>query len=265
MGFDWSEYKSDSDKPLVMGILNITPDSFSDGGKYFSQSQASRRVTELILKGADIVDIGCESTRPGSMRVPVEEEQNRLEKVLPIPSNTLYSLDTVNHEVADFGLKNGFQIVNQVDAVVNHTEMIHVIREHKAGYIIGHLQGGLSTMAENTKYDNLIDDIYAAFEKTIAQCLKIGVSMDQLAIDPGIGFSKTFDQNFEVLKNLSSFKDFGIPICVGFSRKSMIKQIIKQDNEVDTKANLDNKSLEIFEQIKDFVDIIRVHNVGLYN
>lgn len=266
--FDWSDYLGEV--PLVMGVLNITPDSFSDGGKFFSKKDASAQMVKLIAQGADIVDIGAESTRPGSLRVPPEEEINRLQKVLPLDSkvfkgaSSLLSLDTINAETAKFGVEHGFSIVNQVDAVLNKSAMFDVVRQSGCGYILGHIQGDVSSMVNNSRYSNLLDDIYKSFELTISSCLKSGIAIEQLAIDPSIGFAKTFEQNMEVLQNLDVFKSFGLPICVGVSRKSMIKQILKEENIEPSIENLDQKSFELYEQIKNDIDIVRVHNVAFY-
>lgn len=266
--FDWSDYLRPT--PLVMGVLNITPDSFSDGGQFFSKKDATNQMVKLIAQGVDIVDVGAESTRPGSMRVPSREEINRLQKIFPPHANnigvkSLLSLDTINAETAKYAVEHGFSIVNQVDAVLNKEEMFKVVRQSGCGYILGHLQVGVSAMTQNTSYNNLLDDIFDSFEITIGKCLKAGIAIEQLAIDPSIGFSKTFEQNLEILKNLDVFKSFGVPICVGVSRKSMIREMLHQQNIEPTIDNLDQKSYEVYEQIKDDIDIIRVHNVSLYS
>ncbi len=205
-------------KTLLMGILNITPDSFSDGGRFFSPETALQHAEQLIQEGADILDIGAESTRPGHAEISAEEEWMRLEPVLreiipgcPVP----VSVDTQKAVVAEKALSLGVHIINDIWGLQKDPEMAKVIGESQAAVVIMHNK-------ENTEYKNLLADLLAFLEQSIELALKNGIPEDRIIVDPGIGFGKTLEQNLEVLNRLNELKILGYPILLGVSRKSVI-------------------------------------------
>ncbi len=248
--------------PKVMGILNVTPDSFSDGGDYFSVGKAIRRGVEMLEEGADIIDIGGESTRPGSLPVSGEEELGR---VLPVITGikkhfpaAVISIDTTKHSVADAAIDNGAEIINNVAGTDSNGSLAKLAAEKNCTYIIMHMQGLPRIMQENPVYENVVDDIFYDLYKSIDSAKHYGVK--NIVADVGIGFGKTVEHNVELLKNISRFKQLGVPILLGISRKSFIGKILKineaKDRDIGT---LIIHALLLTEDI----DIIRVHNVNL--
>ncbi|MFH1858476.1 MAG: dihydropteroate synthase, partial [Candidatus Omnitrophota bacterium] len=193
-------------RTYLVGILNVTPDSFSDGGKYLHPEAACRHLEELTAGGVDIVDIGGESTRPGAAAVSMEEELCRLRPVLEAwaacKRNAILSIDTSKSEVAEAALSYGASLVNDVTALHGDLRMAEVVARHQAGLVLMHMKGEPRTMQENPTYDNLIDEIKFCFEKGIAEAVRAGVREESILLDPGIGFGKTVTHNLEILRNL---------------------------------------------------------------
>ncbi len=218
----------DFSKPLLMGIVNITPDSFSDGSKYLDPATALQHCRQLIAEGADLLDLGAESSRPGSEPVSVEEELHRLLPVLDAllqnPSITVpISVDTSKPVVAEACLKRGVHMINDITGLQNPA-MQDCVAEYNVPVIIMHMQGTPKTMQENPQYSNVVDDIITFFETQIAQCEKKGIT--KIILDPGIGFGKTLAQNLEILRRLKEFQILGKPLLIGTSRKSFIQKMI---------------------------------------
>jgi dihydropteroate synthase len=224
----------------VMGILNVTPDSFSDGGLYFKREAAIKHGTEMLDAGADIIDIGGESTRPGSEGVSAYEEMNRVipvvEGILNERPEAIISVDTTKSRVASEALKRGAKIVN-------------------AALIIMHIQGTPRTMQQNPVYDNLIEDIYSFLVKQAEEAKKAGIS--KIIIDPGIGFGKTFEHNLTIIRELNRFTATGYPVMIGVSRKSFIKNLVGDLTEDRDLATAVVNALAI----KNGATFIRTHNV----
>ncbi len=255
--FDWKEI------PYFMGILNITPDSFSDGGRYFNLKDAIFRAKELLEEGADIIDIGGESTRPFSDPVSEEEE---LQRVIPVikaikeefPS-AIISVDTYKSKVAEEALKAGADIVNDISALRFDKNMLNVIKDYNCPIIIMHMQGTPKTMQINPVYDNVIEDIKKFFKNRIEFLVEQGIYFEKIIIDPGIGFGKTFEHNIEILKNLESFYELNRPVLIGYSRKSFIGKII---NKPPHQREGGTVGVSIFAYLKK-VHFLRVHKVDL--
>lgn len=216
------------EKPLVMGILNVTPDSFSDGGLYLDPDLALRRVDEMVRQGADIIDVGGESTRPGSE--PVDEE-SELARVVPVISQIhqafpelIVSVDTTKYEVARRALDAGAQIVNDVSGLRKEPRLAELCAQYGAGYVLMHSIKDPKTMQLDPHYDDVIEEISQTFNEGLLKLSQAGVK--SVILDPGIGFGKTVNHNLDIIRNLGQFKRFGKPLLVGASRKRMIGEIL---------------------------------------
>ncbi len=245
--------------PLIMGILNITKDSFYDGGKYYNEKSALNHAEKLISDGADIIDIGGESTRPGSLPIKPEEE---IKKVTPIikklsNNNILVSCDTRNSSTMKAALDSGAHIINDVSGLNYDNNTLNIIRKYKCLYILVHSQGIPATMQNNPIYKNVACDIYNFFIKKALILKKQSIDMKNIIIDPGIGFGKTTSHNFYILKNLSLYLDLGLPLLVGVSRKNFIKKFF---NYGKSETLVPSISLAIDAYLKG-ANILRVHDV----
>ncbi len=217
-------------KTLLMGILNLTPDSFSDGAKYLDPEAAFARAAQLIEDGADILDLGAESTRPGAKEVSLEEESARLIPVLKkIRKNldVLVSIDTTKPEIARRALEEGAHILNDVSGLQGgkSQELARVAKEFRAGLILMHRRGNPETMQQMTGYADVVSDVRAELEESLKAAYGAGLEPEQLVVDPGLGFAKTAQQNFEIIQNLERFQSFGLPVLIGPSRKAFIGQV----------------------------------------
>lgn len=218
----------DVSSPRIMGVLNVTPDSFSDGGKYNSLDSALGRIGLMVSQGADIIDIGGESTRPGSDPVPEETE---LERVLPVIElavkefpDTLFSIDTTKFAVAEEALKRGVHLVNDISGLQREPRLAKLCVKHQAGYILMHSQGNPKTMQHNPSYEDPVKDITEFFKRQAARAEAEG--LENIIIDPGIGFGKSQEHNLEIIARLDKFLEIGYPLMIGASRKSMIGRIL---------------------------------------
>jgi dihydropteroate synthase len=222
------ESRLDLSVPVVMGILNTTPDSFSDGGEFLSAEKALQRIEEMITQGAAIIDVGGESTRPGSDPVEEVEELNRvipvLEKAIAEFPDTIFSIDTTKYKVAAEALKAGVHIINDVSGLRSEPRFADLCASFNAGYVLMHSIGNPKTMQVNPEYEDVIAEIGTFFEKKI-QILK-SAGVQSVIVDPGIGFGKTLQHNLEIIEGLQKFSNFNCPILVGASRKSMIGQLL---------------------------------------
>jgi len=210
--------------PLIMGILNVTPDSFSDGGQYNNLQAAVNQGKQMIDEGADIIDIGGESTHPGSDRVDVEKQIERVVHIINAisetkPEHVKLSIDTTRSKVAEAALDAGAQVVNDISGGNDDPEIIALCAEKGCPYIIMHMLGRPETMQNDPKYDDVVSEIKSFLEGRIEQCIKANISENNIIIDPGIGFGKTREHNWTLLKNLKSFVDTGHTVLLGTSRK----------------------------------------------
>ena len=243
----------------LMGVLNITPDSFSDGGDYFKEKDARNRFAEIEKEGADIIDVGAESSRPGSKRLEAEEELSRLKEVFPLfkKSSIQISIDTYKANVAKVALSHGAKIVNDISALRMDKKMIEVIRDYKAKIILMHMKGTPETMQKEPHYENVMKEIGEFFEERIEFCLSKGINEDRIILDPGIGFGKRQEDNLTILSKLEEFTSFGFPILIGTSRKSFIGNITGEEAKNRMDASI---ATAVYSYLKG-ASIFRVHDV----
>ena len=252
-----------ADRPLVMGIVNVTPDSFSDGGRYLDPGAAVARCLELLGEGADLVDLGGESTRPGSVDVPADEQWRRLEPVLrglrAARPDTVVSVDTRSPEVARRALATGAQIVNDVSA---HSDpaMGEVVAGARAGLVLMHMRGTPETMQQDTMYDDVSAEVAAYLRTRMARAWAAGVANEAIALDPGIGFGKSAAGSLELLARLPELAALDRPVLVGASRKSFLARLTGDDGPPQDRvaASLAAASIAVFEG----AHILRVHDVA---
>lgn len=251
------------DGPLIMGILNVTPDSFSDGGQFNNIEAAIHHGKRLIDEGADIIDIGGESTRPGSDRVSVKDQ---IERVVPIinaisetlPDHVEISIDTTRAKVAEAALSSGATIVNDVSGGNDDPEIINLCADKKCPYIIMHMQGSPETMQNDPSYDDVVSDIKLFLETRVSDCIKAGVDEKNIVIDPGIGFGKTREHNLTLLKNLKVFSDTDYHVLLGTSRKRFMGSICTV-NSADELIGATTATTAL--GVKAGVKMFRVHDV----
>ncbi len=242
-----------------MGILNVTPDSFHDGGKYNAVDAAIERTEQMLAEGADIIDIGAVSTRPGSSAISVDEEWQRLQPVLKEITRrfpkAILSVDTYQATIAEKAIKAGAHMINDVSAGEMDTEMFKTVAELQVPYIMMHMQGTPQNMQQNPTYENVVTDVMKYFSKRLALLREMGVN--DVIIDPGFGFGKTLEHNFKLLNQLTDLQLFELPILVGVSRKSMINKALgtKPENALNGTTALNAIALE------NGADILRVHDV----
>jgi len=215
---------------LIVGILNVTPDSFYDGGKYFDPTQALARAGEILSQGGNIIDVGGESTRPFSPRVSLEEAIKRVIPVVQAIKENLpqavISVDTYKAEVARRALEKGAEIINDVSACTFDPSLLEVVVEYKPGYVLMHSLGRPETMQENPHYENVVEEIYAFFEEKLNFLVKKGLPEENIVLDPGIGFGKLLEHNLAILANIEKFFSLGRPLYVGLSNKSMWEKLL---------------------------------------
>lgn len=257
-----------SKRTYIMGILNRTPDSFSDGGLYMKEDVAVKRVFEMVSEGADIVDIGGESSRPGAETVPLDVE---LERTIPIIRKAAsridipISIDTSKSEVAKEALESGAAIVNDITGLRADPNMAGVVADFGVPVVIMHMQGTPRTMQSNPHYDSLIEEILDSLKESIGIAKSAGVDENKIIVDPGIGFGKTVRHNLEILNRLESFKALNRPILVGASRKSYIAKTLKaggiKDEEVEASGRLMGTASSCAICIYKGANILRVHDV----
>ena len=249
-------------KTKLVGILNVTPDSFSDGGEYFEPKKAIDRMNELINDGADIIDIGAETTKPYSTPTSDEEQIKRLTPILRYVSDnviTPVSIDTRSSVVAQECLKYGVSIINDVSGFEYDKRMADVIADSDAQVIIQHSKGSPENMQNNPQYENLMDEIFVSLNEKIQYATSKGISKERIIIDPGIGFGKTREDNFEILKRWEELRSLGCQILIGLSRKSLLDMPDADNTEKDIYSLALNSIL-----INNNIDYIRVHNVKLH-
>jgi len=217
-------------KPLIMGILNVTPDSFSDGGRYTESETAVQQAIRLTEEGADIIDIGGESTRPGAKRISAAEQKQRLIDVIrevrkSIAPSVAISIDTTLSEVASAALEAGAGMINDVSAGRDDPDILSLVAEKNCPYIMMHMQGTPETMQDNPVYENVVVEIRDFLLERIEKSIQAGIHSNQIIIDPGVGFGKNRDHNLQLIANLKMFVDTGYPVLLGTSRKRFMGTI----------------------------------------
>ena len=244
-----------------MGVLNVTPDSFSDGGQFTQKEIAIHRAIEMVNQGADIIDIGGESTRPGASEVSLEEELLRTIPIIESLSQKIkqaISIDTSKPEVMKAAIEAGASLVNDVNALQNPGALENVC-DTQADVCLMHMQGKPRTMQQNPKYKNVIDDIKDFFDQRILACKEYGIDESRIILDPGFGFGKTFEHNLEIMNRFSEFKSFGLRLLSGLSRKSMIGTML---NNADVSDRVIGSVTAAIITVQNGADIIRVHDVS---
>ena len=243
-----------------MGVLNLTPDSFSDGGKFNKTSKGIKHAFEMIRDGANLIDIGGESTRPGSKTVNPKNEWNRIYRILrPVCKKVPVSLDTRKSEIMEKGIKYGVKIINDVSGLDYDPRTILFLKKYKVPFVIQHSKGEPVNMQDNPIYENELLDIYDFFEKKIKFLRSQGIKHNKIIIDPGIGFGKNLKHNMNLMSNISIFHSLGFPILVGNSRKRFIKSISGKN---DTKYRIGGSVASSLYLIMQGVQILRIHDVN---
>jgi len=245
-----------------MGVLNVTPDSFSDGGQYAEQSAAMERAREMVAQGADIIDIGGESTRPGADPLTEEEELRRIIPIIKRCSSEIMvpiSVDTYKSSVAEKALHAGAGIVNDISGLRFSPDMARVVADHGAAVVIMHIKGTPRDMQVNPVYRDIIGEIRDHLEESAGIALKAGIDRNRIMIDPGIGFGKTLDHNLTILARLDEFRALGFPIVLGTSRKRFIGTVL---DIAEPKDRIEGSAATVALGIQCGASIVRVHDVG---
>lgn len=244
----------------VMGILNVTPDSFSDGGCYLDVQQAVVHAKSMVAEGATLIDIGGESSRPGASPVSIDEELGR---VIPVICaivdvvDVLISVDTYKAEVARQALAAGAHFINDITALRGDATMASVVAEMEAGLILMHMKGTPRTMQKAPRYDDVVGEVCASLQKSIQTAEAEGVAAERIIIDPGIGFGKTTEHNIELLKRLTEFRSLNKPLLIGTSRKSFIGNVLG----LPVTERVEGTAATVCWAIAQGADIVRVHDV----
>ena len=251
-------------KTSIMGVINLTPDSFSDGGDLNSSKKVLDQVNQFLCNGVDIVDLGAQSTKPGAEEVGSNKEIKRLIPYLKLIKSEfpeiLISIDTFNSEVAHEALLNGANWINDVTGGRRDKEILNVVSKFNCPFVITHSRGNSQNMNELSKYENVLSEVKCSLENLIKNALEKNISKNNIIVDPGIGFSKDINQNLEILRNLDVFKNLNLPILIGSSRKRFIGEILNERNPKER----DIGTLAISCLCSHFnVDIVRVHNVKM--
>ena len=257
--FEWGK------RTYLMGVLNVTPDSFSDGGDFITTESALAQAENMVKSGVDIIDIGGQSTRPGAAEISLTEELNRvipvvemLRQKVDIFADTPISVDTTRAEVAKAAVEAGADIINDISGATFDSKMLSTVAQLQVPIILMHIRGTPQTMQKMTDYRDLIGEIGEFLESRIAAAVAAGIDKSQIIIDPGIGFAKTYSQNLEILRALPKFSFLECPILVGVSRKSFIGQIL---NQPEAKQRVWGTAAACTGAIANSADILRVHDV----
>lgn len=245
--------------PKVMGILNITPDSFYDGGKFIQEKSIIKQVSKMLHEGADIIDVGAASSRPGAKEVSVKTEMKRLLPVIRMLvkefPGAVFSVDTFRSEIARKAIEAGVAIINDISGGEMDKKMFQTVADLKAPYVLMHMKGTSRTMQKNPVYKDVVKELIDFFQKKIFQLRKAGVH--DIMIDPGYGFGKTVEHNYEILSKLSLFKMLGCPILVGLSRKSIVNKVLRISPENALTGTTVLNTIALMNGVK----ILRVHDV----
>jgi dihydropteroate synthase len=257
--FDWGS------RTYIMGVLNVTPDSFSDSGKFQTVDAAIDRAVQMVAEGVDIIDIGGESTKPGATPVDAATELARVIPVIegirqrPDTQQIPISIDTTKASIARSAIVAGADMINDVSAGQFDENMFATVAQLGVPYILMHMRGTPATMQQMTDYDDVISEILAFFERQIARAVTSGIDRAKITIDPGIGFAKKYDQSIEIIRQLDRFQQLDVPLLIGVSRKSFIGNIL---NQPDPERRLWGTAAACCAAIAGGADILRVHDVA---
>ena len=246
--------------PVIMGVVNVTPDSFSDGGQYINKNKAIEHGLKLVQEGAQLLDIGGESSRPGAQVVDIQEE---IDRVLPVIEGLInegaqLSLDTRNAQTMREGLKAGVTAINDISGLTHDSESINVVSKAQCPVFLMHMQGRPDSMQKKPSYNNVINDIYEFLESRIKACETVGIEKKNIILDVGIGFGKTLEHNLLLLRNISKFHGLGCPLLLGTSRKSFIDMI---DEGTPPDSRLGGSLSSALWGLSEGVQFFRVHDV----
>ena len=246
--------------PNIMGVLNLTPDSFSDGGKFKKKNLGYKHAVYLFKSGTNIIDVGGESTRPGSREIKIKIEWNRIKSIIKKFGKKIpLSLDTRKSEIMERGIRAGVQLINDTSGLKHDKQSINVIKKYKVPFVIHHIQGTPATMQIKPNYKNVLLDIYDFFEEKIKYLRFKGIKHKHIIVDPGIGFGKKLKHNMKLISNVSIFHSLGFPILLGVSRKRFIKDISgNNDNDKRLGGTI---SASLFAMMQG-VQILRIHDVN---
>lgn len=259
----WSTPSADfelGDAPLIMGIVNVTPDSFSDGGRFPNVDAAVRHAMQLADDGADLLDVGGESTRPGAEPVDTDVEIDRVIPVIQILAGRVklpISIDTTKAEVVRLALDAGATIVNDVSGLTFDPQMVDVCRDAEAGVVCMHIRGTPQTMQDDPRYEDVVEEVREWLSRRLDALEEAGIPLERIVIDPGVGFGKTAEHNLAVLSNIRRFRDLGRPVLVGHSRKRFLKHILGREIDERTSGTL-GVAIALAMQS---TDVLRVHDV----
>ena len=268
--FSCGKFQLELTRPLIMGIINVTPDSFFDGGKYNSTETALAHALEMVNEGAKIIDIGAVSTRPGAERISAEVEWGRLEKIIPLLKEklpqTIFSVDTYHSVIAKKAVDAGVHFVNDISGGTMDDKMFGTIAELNVPYVLMHIQGTPETMQENPTYGNVVDEVKFYFERNIEKLNALGVK--NIILDPGFGFGKTVEHNYQLLNALDEFVKIGFPVLAGLSRKSMVtrffgvgkNETLNGTTILNTIALQKGAKILRVHDVKEAVECIRIHS-----
>ena len=246
--------------PNIMGVLNLTPDSFSDGGKFKKKNLGYKHAVYLFKSGTNIIDVGGESTRPGSREIKIKIEWNRIKSIIKKFGKKIpLSLDTRKSEIMERGIRAGVQLINDTSGLKHDKQSVNVIKKYKVPFVIHHIQGTPTTMQIKPKYKNVLLDIYDFFEEKIKYLRFKGIKHKHIIVDPGIGFGKKLKHNMKLISNVSIFHSLGFPILLGISRKRFIKDI--SGNNDSEKRLGGTISASLFAMMQG-VQILRIHDVN---
>ena len=246
--------------PNILGVLNLTPDSFSDGGKFNKKNKGITHAISLYKNGASIIDVGGESTRPGSKPVKAKQEWNRINKILKLIVKKIpISLDTRKSTIMENGIRMGVKLINDVSGLSYDTKTINVLKKYKIPFVIQHSVGTPENMQKNPKYKNELLDIYDYFENKIKLIRSRGIKHNNIILDPGIGFGKNLKHNMNLIRGISIFHSLGFPILVGNSRKRFIKDISKKN---DSNTRIGGTMASSIYLMMQGIQILRIHDVN---
>jgi len=246
--------------PNILGVLNLTPDSFSDGGKFNSKKKGIEQAFHLFDSGANLIDIGGESTKPGSKKIEENLEWNRISKILKsVIKKIPISLDTRKSNIMKKGIKLGVKLINDVSGLNFDSETLNVLKKYKIPFVIQHSQGSPENMQKNPSYKNELLDIYDFFEEKIKLIRSIGIKHNNIILDPGIGFGKNLKHNMTLIHNISIFHSLGFPILVGNSRKSFVKKLSGKN---DSKFRIGGTMASSIYLMMQGIQILRIHDVN---
>lgn len=250
------------DRPLIMGVLNLTPDSFYDGGRYSDLDKALRRVSQLFDEGADLIDIGGESTRPGAPSVSESEERDRVVPVVDAVAQRFdlpISIDTSKSVIAKEAVRAGAEFVNDISGLTFDPEMGAVVADSGAGLFLMHTRGRPDQMQNNTEYDDVMKEVISGLKDSVKSAVNAGIDRSRIAVDPGIGFGKSVEGNLEILRRLAELKSLRLPILLGTSRKSFIGRVLGNENPDE---RLNGSLATVALGVASGAQILRVHDVG---